>query len=65
VRMAVVIPVGSRELYREKVLSLPTWFYLVTIRASFQTKCMRRTELGAIAGFICVQQQRQNLPRIF
>jgi protein O-GlcNAc transferase len=65
---AAVIPVSSREFYREKVLSLPACFFPSDSRRAIADKMYARTELGLpSAGFVfcCFNNSVKISPRIF
>ena len=65
---ATVIPVSSREFYREKVLSLPVCFFPSDSRRAVADRVYSRTELGLPpAGFVfcCFNNSVKISPRIF
>ncbi|HMH27656.1 MAG TPA: tetratricopeptide repeat protein [Steroidobacteraceae bacterium] len=65
---AAVIPVSSREFYREKVLSLPACFFPSDGRRAIADKLYARTELGLpSAGFVfcCFNNSVKISPQIF
>jgi protein O-GlcNAc transferase len=65
---AAVIPVSSREFYREKVLSLPACFFPSDSRRAIADKVYTRTELGLPSAdfvFCCFNNSVKISPRIF